>query len=335
MLEDSDSDGFPEIDEDDEELQPGLRQVLTRNEMMELGLSVYYSKARIRKSKIETNIRRFVNYYGSSPTVCTILWEDLQTTFTPEAQIHDNKLNSKYFLMALNHLKCYPKEIDREGPWSISHKVGREWVWFYLEKIQALKAEKITWPADNFGNDIWAISVDGTHCWIEEPKHIEWSQDPEYFSHKYNKAGINYEIGISLSEPRVVWMNGPFKAGMNDVKVFKEYGLKEKLESTNKKAIGDQGYVGHTNVVSTFNAHDLKKVKIFKSRALTRHETFNNLTKRFNILSGRFRHSPARFGTCFEAICVICQYQIENGSELFDILVEAVFAEDIANADNL
>ena len=331
MAEDSDSDYDSEIDED-EDLQPEPRQVYTRNEMMEKGLTVYFSVRRVRKGKDKTNIRRFVSFYGSSPEVCCLIWEDLQTKLTPDKEIPDNKLNLKYFLMAMNHLKCYPTEIAREGPWNISEKVGREWVWYYVYRIRDLKAFKITWP--DFGDVTWAISVDGTHCWIAEPKHVEWSQDPAYYSHKYNKAGINYEIGISLSEPRVVWMNGPHPAGMNDVLVFSEYGLKDKLDLHGKKAIGDQGYVGHPTHVSTFNSQDSKKVKMFKSRASTRHETFNNLTKRFAILNGRFRHDKKRFGPCFEAICVICQYQMENGSALFDVLVEAIFAEENANAQN-
>jgi DDE superfamily endonuclease len=317
--------------EDDEDgIQLGLRIIITIEEMMMLGLSIFFDESRIqRTAKDETNAQRFTSLFGSSAKVCTIIWEDIQTTIIPEARVDDNKLSPRYFLMAMNHLKRYPTESEREGPWDISAKIGREWVWYYLQKIQALKTQKISWPDDNFGTDIWAISVDGTHCWIEEPIHHEWSQDSEYYSHKYNKAGINYEIGISLAESRVVWLNGPFKAGVNDIKVFTRHGLKQKLEETNKKAIGDKGYVGHPDVVSTYNVHDCRGVNKFKSRALKRHETFNNLTKCFDCLSGRFRHSPDQFKTCFESVCVICQYQIENGSELFDILVEDIATDDV------
>ena len=42
---------------------------------------------------------------------------------------------------------------------------------------------------------------------------------------KFNKAGVNYELGISISESRLVWMNGPFKAGTNDAMVFNTKGL--------------------------------------------------------------------------------------------------------------
>jgi hypothetical protein len=71
------------------------------------------------------------------------------------------------------------------------------------------------------------ITVDGTHCWIEEPTHPDWSQDKSYYSHRYNKAGINYELGIAIACLPLVWMNGPFKAGSSDGKTFFEEGLKD------------------------------------------------------------------------------------------------------------
>jgi hypothetical protein len=190
--------------------------------------------------------------------------------------------------------------VEREAIFDISHMWGRDWCWYYTEKIQALKVAKITWPDDNFGDDIWAITVDGTHCWIQEPQHPTWSMDFDYYSHKYGKAGLNYEFGISIFESRLVWMNGPFPAGLNDQTVFqKPEGLKAKLAATGKRAIGDGGYNGHPNQINAPNAHDSKAVKRFKGRALKRHEKFNGYTKNFGCLKGRFRHSVDRFACCF------------------------------------
>jgi hypothetical protein len=204
---------------------------------------------------------------------------------------------------------------------------AREAVWYFLRKLQALKAEVIVWP-DDWGDDTWIISVDGTHCWIEEPTHPDWSQDKSYYSHKYNKAGINYELGIAIATSRLVWMNGPFRAGKSDAKIFRDEGLRDRLQLIGKKAIGDRGYNGYKEECSTYNAHDCRGVRKFKSRALKRHETFNNMTKRFSCLSGRFRHGVEQFSTCFESICVICQYQIEDDMPLFDVLIEDIMGED-------
>ena len=215
----------------------------------------------------------------------------------------------------------------------ISPKWGRIKVWLYVDKIRALKAKKIIWPEDNFGDDMWIMTVDGTHCWIEEPQHPEWSQDREYYSHKYNKAGINYELGISISTQQLIWMNGPFKAGMNDKFVFTEKGLESKLLEIGKKAIGDGGYGGHQEAISAPNRTDSYSVRKFKSRALLRHETFNGRTKRFHSINSRFRHGPQQFAKCFEAICVICQYMIENNEPLFDVLIEDILEENENSED--
>lgn len=308
-----------------------VNSVVTADEFLQMGLSIWYTPGRLRTlRKKMTKIARFKVYYGLRPNLCATIWEDLQRTDVQEAKIDGNNpdyLNPKYFLMALNTLKRYPTDTEREGPWNINRDKGRALVWYFLRKLQALKAEVIVWPED-WGSDIWIITVDGTHCWIEEPQHPDWSQDRTYYSHKYNKAGVNYELGIAIAAPRLVWMNGPFRAGKSDAKIFRDKGLREKLRSIGKKAIGDRGYNGYKDECSTFNAHDCRGVRKFKSRALKRHENFNNMTKRFDCISGRFRHGVDQFATFFEAICVICQYQLEDDMPLFDVLVEDIMEED-------
>lgn len=213
------------------------------------------------------------------------------------------------------------------GPWNVNIDEGRKEVCYFLTCLQALKEEVIVWPED-WGDDIWIITVDGTHCWINEPTHPDWSQDKSFFSHKYNKAGVNYELGIAIACSRLVWMNGPFKAGKSDNKIFRDCGLKGLLASIQKKAIGDQGYNGHRGECSTYNAHDCRGVRKFKSRALKRHENFNGMTKEYDCLSGRFRHGVESFARMFEAICVICQYKIEDDRPLYDVLIEDIMEED-------
>jgi hypothetical protein len=94
-----------------------------------------------------------------------------------------------------------------------------------------------------------------------------------------------------------------------------------------KKAIGDLGYRGEPNkyyYVSFPNPNDGKGVALFKSKALKRHENFNCMTKVFEILAGRFRHGKDKFGKAFEAVCVVCQYKLENELPLYDVLIHAV-----------
>jgi hypothetical protein len=186
-------------------------------------------ECRINRVRTSPNIEPFKAHYGSNPTVGALIWQNLQETELKAAWVPPSKRNLKHFCMALHHLKRYPVEIEREAIFDISLVYGRDCVWYFIKKVQALKRLKITWPDDC--DDIWVLTVDGTQRWSREPQHATWSMDSDYYSHKYGKAGINYELGISLKESRLIWMNGPFPAGKNDVTIFANEGLKEKLRS--------------------------------------------------------------------------------------------------------
>ncbi len=145
-----------------------------------------------------------------------------------------------------------------------------------------------------------------------------------------------------------MWMNGPFVASKHDVTIFRENGLKDKTPNS-KKGIADKGFQGEKDILCTPNSQDtpeLRKFKVSKAvlqsssfavpdethitckmtpidhhqtRARARHETFNARIKNFACLDSRFRHGISKHKICFEAVCVIVQYQLENGAPLFDL----------------
>ena len=118
-------------------------------------------------------------------------------------------------------------------------------------------------------------------------------------------------------------MNGPFLPGvLNDNQIFADHGLKDKLKSVGKKALGDKIYNGHPEQCSTFNAVDSPAVSTFKGRVQMRHEQFNGMVKEFKVTSSPFRHKPDKIEKhkiCFEAVTVLCQYRLEHGEPLFDL----------------
>ena len=116
-------------------------------------------------------------------------------------------------------------------------------------------------------------------------------------------------------------MYGPFYAGKNDKSIFtRKGGLRDKLAAIKKKGAGDKGYNGSPNECVTFNAQDHPAVKSFKSRTQMCHEQFNDMLKEYSSLDDRFCHGMEQFKVCFEAACVICQYRMEDGEPLFDLL---------------
>ena len=308
----------------DSEVVP-INHLLSPDEMMKKALTVRgYTARRLKRAKAKTNVFRFKHHFGISPVTAVWVYTYLQITNIPGAKIKGGDLDFKYFCMGLYYLRKYPKEEVLSVEFNYSNKHARNKTWEMIEKIRKLKDKVIVWEEDYLKGKRWVLSVDGIHCWVNEPQHPQWSQDSAYYSHKYNKAGLDYELGISLVDNRLLWMRGPFPAGTNDITVFREGGLLEQLKARKQSAIGDKGYNGEPEHCSTFNAHDNSGVRLFKSRALKRHENFNNLLKQNQILDTRFRHGEQRFACAFEACCVLAQYRIQGEIPLYDILIEDV-----------
>jgi hypothetical protein len=65
---------------------------------------------------------------------------------------------------------------------------------------------------------IFLISVDGVHCRTYEARK---KPTASIYSHKYQGPALSYELGISVFEDRLVWINGPFDASTHDITMFR------------------------------------------------------------------------------------------------------------------
>ena len=90
------------------------------------------------------NLRRFKSHYGSDPVVCMAIWEALLTTKIPEARISDKAADIDLFLMSSHFLYRYSTEEQRAGLFKICETTARNWGWYYVNKIAALKGEKVS-----------------------------------------------------------------------------------------------------------------------------------------------------------------------------------------------
>lgn len=188
---------------------------------------------------------------------------------------------------------------------------------FYLLWLNVLQ---IVWPWNvNTGWDAsvdrnFIASVDGTHCRINEPHGVP---SAKYYSHKFHKPGLGYEIAIDVFDGNVIWVNGPFPAGMPDITIFRQpEGLKSNIPA-NKLIIADLGYRGEDDMICLPNDLDTAMVKKFKKRVRARHESFNSRIKEFKTITERFRHDINKHKAVFEAVCILVQYDIETGRTLF------------------
>lgn len=232
----------------------------------------------------------------------------------------------KRFMIAHFCLWTYPKNIilirSRFGI-CLRFLQGSE-LWRWPNKIGALKEKVIVWSSDLNSHDTAEIpvSVDGVNYAAWEKKHPTLNKDPTNFDHKHNCCGFKYEIALMIYEPKIVWIKGPIRGGKGDRDIFKEDGLKEKLESTpGKMAVADGGYEmgDEPGFVCIPNTTDSKELRAFKSRVRCRHETVNGRLGNFAILQHKFRHGMKCHKVAFEAVAVIIQYQMDNGAPIFDV----------------
>lgn len=331
---DDSDDSSDTSDSDDELCCPDIK-IFSEGTILLEGLKLLgWTERRLnfKRRSVRRNHLQYRGMYGVPPIVTAQLCEDLQLTKVADAKVESSKLDLDKLHWALHWLYRYPTETERESTWQKCGNTIRDACWYYVAKIRALKTEKITWPGRNGhwkDDDKWVMTVDGTHLEILEPGDSDIPKDPAYFSFKHHAAGFNYEVGIDLFESRCIWLSGPWKAGeYNDRKMFKEKGLKRKLEQAGKMGIGDDGYTGYPRTISTANGMDSEEVSEFKSRARQRHEIYNGKLKHFDILSERFRcksHPNDKFTVAeklqmvFEAVNVLVQYKMEYGEPLFDI----------------
>ena len=135
------------------------------------------------------------------------------------------------------------------------------------------------------------------------------------------KPGVNYELLLHVYKAKLVWCYGPIRPGKyNDVSTYRRK-LKEIMETrlTGKRILGDKGYRGEVETITTRNPYDPDELNEWKDRALARHEKFNQLLKCWNVLQHRWRHGIANHQLAFKAVCAITQYELDNQSiALFD-----------------
>ena len=88
------------------------------------------------------------------------------------------------------------------------------------------------------------VMVDGTDFLICEPKSFA----KDFYSHKFAKAGLRYEVGVCIQTGLIVWINGPLAAGKyNNITIFRSKMIYELLDWEMVEV--DQGYVGQLNKI--------------------------------------------------------------------------------------
>ena len=157
--------------------------------------------------------------------------------------------------------------------------------------------------------------VDGTDFWICELKPFA----KDFYSHKFAKAGLHYEVGVCIQTGLIVWINEPFAVGKYDnITIFQSKMIDELLDWEMVKA--DQGYVGQLNKICMKYELGVSE-NLFKAmtRARARGDTINGGFKNFCILADRYRHKISMHSYVFHAVAVLMQISLITVSLTFKV----------------
>jgi hypothetical protein len=173
---------------------------------------------------------------------------------------------------------------------------------------------------NDIGNNC-LMSIDRTDFWI--PQTGEAKTGNWFASHKYSfKSALRYEIGVSIIGGDLVWIQGPYPAGgFNTIAIFNKV-LRHFLKP-GERVEADNGYVGAAEKIKCpDNPCNPVENEGMQSRARYRHETINGRFKTWGILQQTYRHDIRRHGEVFQAIAIMTQLAISNGSPLFSVEYE-------------
>jgi hypothetical protein len=311
--------------------------LLNERRVNELGLDYMGLFALKHKKMTEAFSKEVFHWhYGSSPLVVAEMWYDLQQGEYPGASLSakDNSLNGfKMYMTALFFLWAYPRNAGLTS--SRFHQCIRnckgEPLWRWIRKIEALKHKKIKWD-HSLGDpkkSAFVATIDDTDCRIWEKRaHHDMNIDKSFYSQKLNHAGLKYELIMHLTKPQCMAIVGPNKCATHDMEVFRQETKKKMKSMPGKMLIADSIFKAgkkpeHQDEVGMFalpSSADPEELRQFKSRARARHESFNGRLKHFSFLRDGYRGVDMdKHGSAFKAICVIVQYQMDNGSPIFAI----------------
>ena len=139
-----------------------------------------------------------------------------------------------------------------------------------------------------------------------------------FYSFKFKKSGLRYEIYLCIKTGEIVWINGPYECGIwNNLQIFRN-SLMSHLEP-GERVEADDGYIGehpqHIKCPRGF-ANDPECIYM-QQRIRNRQETVNKRFKNWGILKQVFRGNIPDHGDAVHAVGVITQISIMGGEKLF------------------
>ena len=115
-----------------------MTRVLKAQRFVEEGCIIMRKSSRRSFSTFD---RRFRSHFGTTPSICTIIWERLDPYHTIELEYRGVKV--KHLLWALMFMKMYCAEHIHASLAGVDEKTFRKWSWIFIDAIAGLEYEVV------------------------------------------------------------------------------------------------------------------------------------------------------------------------------------------------
>lgn len=129
-----------------------------------------------------------------------------------------------------------------------------------------------------------------------------------YWSAKDKFSALKYEVAVTLRNPRIIWVSGPFKGSISDISIARERNGFIASMRNNEVSLADKGYVGADKL--WYPAKEpctpeqrRSNYKLARLRQVI--ERANQRIKIFKSMAGTWRHDFEFNGKCFHVVCKI------------------------------
>ena len=202
--------------------------ILTPSEVLIRGFRAYSGLPNDHNGTLnQKDVTTFKKIYGSSPSIIAFIWSAISTS---EQYVNSKEISEKgfkSFLMAVHFLWAYPKNSEILAlafGVSVKQAQGTK-LWNSIGMIASLKFSVIIWPTERYDDPntpIFIVSVDGVDFKCTEKQHQDLPYDRQWWSQKFSKAAIKYEIAIDVYKSKCVWVSPPHRGGKHDKTIFLE-----------------------------------------------------------------------------------------------------------------
>jgi hypothetical protein len=240
-----------------------------------------------------------------------MLWNKLEPTtlISPRAEV-------KHLLWTMVYLKVHKTEpVHLRITGCKSRDTFRNWVDRFTLAMADLSDDVIDF-SNRFKN--WngrarcLTTLDGTDVKCTEPV----PRGSIWWSHKFNGAGLRYEVATCIVTGDIVWFRGPFPCNMSDREIYDMHLVHRLFPGEGVEA--DSGYSGRINIFTPGVAQTRTERKL-KSQVRGRHESVNGLFKVFGVMKKWENRDIAKHGRMAKAVALIVQLSFSCGAKLYNI----------------